>query len=50
MPDQPLPQVLTDDGIFISLTDSPLDVSLIFARVKSPKAGAIVLFTGISGH
>lgn len=39
-------QQLLEEGISVSLTHSPLDIPLIVASVKSPKAGAIVLFAG----
>ncbi|KAL8719222.1 MAG: hypothetical protein Q9225_003749 [Loekoesia sp. 1 TL-2023] len=37
---------LRDAGILVSLTESQLDVALIVSSVKSPKAGAVVLFAG----
>lgn len=37
----------SEEGIQVSLTYEPLDVSQIIASVKSPKAGAVVLFAGI---
>ena len=40
------PQQLTADGLSVSLTYCPLDTSSILASVKSPKAGAVVLFAG----
>lgn len=39
-------QQLLADGISVSLTHSPLNIPFIIASVKSPKAGAIVLFAG----
>ena len=39
-------QVLTDANIYVSLTYDPLDATAMLARVKSPKAGAVVLFAG----
>lgn len=39
-------QQLFAEGISVSLTHSPLNIPLIIASVKSPKAGAIVLFAG----
>lgn len=39
-------QQLLAEGISVSLTHSPLDIPFIIASVKSPKAGAIVLFAG----
>ena len=35
-----------DEGIKIALTKEPLDVTSIIADVRSPKAGATVLFAG----
>lgn len=40
------PQQLTADGLSVSLTYCPLDTPSILASVKSPKAGAVVLFAG----
>lgn len=37
----------SDPNIHISLTDDPLDLNATTALVRSPKAGAIVLFVGI---
>ncbi|KAL8796878.1 MAG: hypothetical protein Q9195_000961 [Heterodermia aff. obscurata] len=42
----PEKQQLSDDGISVSLTPSPLDVTSTMATVKNPQAGAIVLFAG----
>ncbi|KAK5124331.1 hypothetical protein LTR08_005952 [Meristemomyces frigidus] len=39
-------QSLTEPAIHVSLTYSPLDATATLARVKSPKAGAVVLFAG----
>ena len=36
-----------DDGIHVELTYDPLDAVSAMARVKSPKAGAVVLFAGM---
>jgi len=33
-------------GVYVSLTYDNLDASKAMARVKSPKAGAVVLFAG----
>lgn len=41
------PQRLTADGVSVSLTQFPLDIPSVLDSVKSPKAGAIVLFAGI---
>ncbi|KAI7288179.1 hypothetical protein KC345_g79 [Hortaea werneckii] len=37
---------LTSEGVYVSLTYDELDASKAMARVKSPKAGAVVLFAG----
>jgi molybdopterin synthase catalytic subunit len=37
---------LSEPNIYVSLTYDPLDASAAMARVKSPKAGAVVLFAG----
>ena len=39
-------QQLSDDGITVALTHSQLDITAATSAVKSPKAGAIVLFAG----
>lgn len=39
-------QHLEAEGVAVSLTYSELDIVSVVARVKSPKAGAIVLFAG----
>ena len=36
----------TEEGISVSLTYSQLDVTSTLSMVKSPKAGAVVLFAG----
>jgi molybdopterin synthase catalytic subunit len=38
---------LTDDGCYIALTHEHLDYKDVVDRVRSPKAGAIVIFAGI---
>ncbi|KAK3365139.1 Molybdopterin biosynthesis MoaE [Lasiosphaeria ovina] len=35
-----------DDGCFVALTEAHLDIPAIMDRVRSPEAGAIVLFAG----
>ena len=40
------PQHLEIEGVFVALTNSELDIPSVIAKVKSPKAGAIVLFAG----
>lgn len=37
---------LSEENVYVSLTYDPLDSSKHMARVKSPKAGAVVLFAG----
>ena len=37
---------IKEDGIYIGLTSSVLDINQIINYVRSPKAGAIVLFAG----
>ncbi|CAK7202511.1 hypothetical protein SEUCBS139899_005234 [Sporothrix eucalyptigena] len=37
---------LTADGCYVALTEAPLDVAALLNRVRSPKAGANVLFAG----
>lgn len=39
-------QSLSEDNIYVSLTYDELDATKAMARVKSPKAGAVVLFAG----
>ena len=43
----PEKQQLSDNGISVSLTPSPLDITSTITTVKNPAAGAIVLFAGI---
>ncbi|KAK7513222.1 Molybdopterin biosynthesis MoaE [Phyllosticta citriasiana] len=40
------PMVREDDVVHVELTYNPLDAVSAMARVKSPKAGAVVLFAG----
>jgi hypothetical protein len=39
-------KALTSDNIYVSLTYDSLDSNIALSRVKSPKAGAVVLFAG----
>ncbi|KAK5117456.1 hypothetical protein LTR85_008841 [Meristemomyces frigidus] len=39
-------QSLSEDNIYVSMTYDELDAGRAMARVKSPKAGAVVLFAG----
>ena len=41
------PDVRSRDGIHVELTHSNLNITSIINTVRSPKAGAIVLFAGI---
>lgn len=43
-------QSLSEANIYVSLTYDPLDAAQAMARVKSPKAGAVVLFAGTHIH
>ena len=40
-------QSLSEPNVYVSLTYDPLNASAAMARVKSPKAGAVVLFAGM---
>lgn len=46
MSENPHSRYIEDERILVSLTHSPLDVSEVVSSVKSPKAGAVVLFAG----
>jgi len=39
---------LDDDCVYVELTEKHLDVMSVMNRVRSPKAGAIVFFAGMS--
>lgn len=39
-------QCLSEPDVYVSLTYDPLDAATSMARVKSAKAGAVVLFAG----
>lgn len=41
------PTEFEEDGIFVALTHDTLDAVAIMNKVRSPKAGAIVLFAGM---
>lgn len=41
-----LPTEFEEDGVFVALTHNTLDAVAIMNKVRSPKAGAIVLFAG----
>ncbi|THW12062.1 Molybdopterin biosynthesis MoaE [Aureobasidium pullulans] len=40
------PTEFEEDGVFVALTHDTLDAVSIMSKVRSPKAGAIVLFAG----
>lgn len=51
MPEQPPPPTTSttaheEPGLYVALTHSPLDAGALLARVRSPLAGANVLFSG----
>ena len=35
-----------EDGVYVSLTNDPLNITQLIDRVRSPDAGAITLFAG----
>lgn len=39
-------QLLSEPNVYVSLTYDALDAKVAMDRVKSPKAGAVVLFAG----
>ena len=39
---------MKEDGVAVALTHLPLDINSVISDVRSPKAGAIVLFAGLS--
>ena len=41
------PTHFEEEGIFVALTHDTLDAVTIMNKVRSPKAGAIVLFAGM---
>lgn len=43
-------QYLEEDDIHVELTYAHLDVIAVMNRVRSPKAGAIVIFAGNRNH
>lgn len=47
MSEQSNSQQLRDEAILVSLTHFTLDIPSVVSSVKSPKAGAVVLFAGI---
>lgn len=49
-PLDPDPSTLTSEGCYVALTLSPLSVPSMMDRVRSPEAGAIVIFAGNSPY
>ena len=47
MSEYPEPQSLEEQGVYVELTNNLLDPLSIMNRVRSPQAGAIVLFAGM---
>lgn len=45
-PLDPDPSTLTSEGCYVALTLSHLDIPSMMDRVRSPEAGAIVIFAG----
>lgn len=43
---EPTPTALQEPGLYVALTHDPLDPAALMDRVRSPQAGAIVLFAG----
>ena len=41
------PQCIAEDNVYVELTDKNLDATIVMNQVKSPQAGAIVLFAGM---
>lgn len=39
-------QSLSEPNVYVSITHNPLDSNVALSGVKSPKAGAVVLFAG----
>lgn len=48
--ERPLPETITCEGVHVELTHAHLDFTSVMNTVKSPKAGAIVLFAGTSNR
>ncbi|KAH8152913.1 uncharacterized protein LAJ45_03139 [Morchella importuna] len=46
IPETAQSQSLSEAGIHVELTHSTLDITATLARVRSPKAGALILFAG----
>lgn len=43
----PPPQSMSEENIHVELTHEPLSITGTLDRVRSPKAGALVLFAGL---
>lgn len=44
----PQPQSMSEENIHVELTHEPLSITGTLNRVRSPKAGALVLFAGLN--
>lgn len=44
----PPPQLVSVDNVHVELTYEPLNITATLDRVRSPKAGALVLFAGLN--
>ena len=49
-PPMQTPSFLEEENVHVELTPDPLHVTKVMSRVKSPKAGAVVLFAGMCGN
>ncbi|KAH6630413.1 Molybdopterin biosynthesis MoaE [Chaetomium sp. MPI-SDFR-AT-0129] len=45
-PEDPTTHSLSEEACYVALTDLPLDIKSVTDRVRSPEAGAIVIFAG----
>jgi hypothetical protein len=46
-PKEPSIEELIDEGCYVALTDGYLNAQAMMDKVRSPQAGAIVLFAGL---
>lgn len=46
----PPPQSMSEENIHVELTHEPLSITGTLDRVRSPKAGALVLFAGLNPY
>jgi len=46
-PQQQQPGSLSRENIHVELTNAPLSITEVMNKIRSPKAGALVLFAGI---